>query len=105
LEKKLQSVAIFKKTPIFVLRSQDLAIARLLQKPNKYYCCMRKIRLQQSFSKPSPLPGFEAFFSIIVKNHSNSFHDSIWRNDALRSINAYTAYIFQLIHLTIQMPK
>jgi len=65
---------------------------------------MRKIRLQQSFSKPYPDSGIEASFSIIFNNHSNNFYGSICRNDALQSINAYAVYNFPLI-LTIQMPK
>jgi hypothetical protein len=46
LKKKLQSVAIFKKTPIFVMRSAVLLTATRLINLFTTGCCMKKIRIE-----------------------------------------------------------
>jgi hypothetical protein len=66
---------------------------------------MRKIGLQQSFTGLFPDSGNTVSLISLVINPPKNFHDSTWRYDAHKSIDAYAACNFLLIHLTIQMPK
>jgi hypothetical protein len=66
---------------------------------------MRKNRLIQSCLKKLPGSGNSVSFSVLFISLFKNFHDSNWRNDTLKGINAYAACNFQLIHLSIQMPK
>lgn len=66
---------------------------------------MRKIRLYQSLIMWLPASGKTFPSPLFSTDYTKNFHDSNWRNDALKSINAYAACNFPLIHLTLQMPK
>jgi hypothetical protein len=94
LKKKLQSVAIFKKTPIFVLRSENFTVSGLQKNTEPACCCMKIESINSSiaallFLLFTTIAAEQLLFSP-GRNYSisylKSFTDCINANDAKTSV-------------------